>query len=106
MGEIQRAKQKFSEFNCEKDAFARKAKMALEENALMQQENSDLKRKTIDLEKKNNDLRKSLKEQQNGYEILKEQLTKTEGQKQEIAWEVDFLQTKLQEKVEKRYFSY
>ena len=89
LDEIQRAKQRFAEFNSDR------VRNCLKENASLLKENKDLKQKAMDVETK-------LDEQQKGNGVLKEQLIKTEREKQELLKEVDSLQRKIQEKFAKR----
>ena len=86
---MQRAKQRFAEFNSDR------VRNSLKENASLLKENKDLKQKAMDVETK-------LDEQQKGNGVLKEQLIKTEREKQELLKEVDSLQRKIQEKFAKR----
>ena len=87
--EIQRGKQQFTEFNSDK------VRNCLKENASLTKENKDLKQVAMDLEKKLNEHRK-------GGDVLKEQLMKTEAEKQELLKEVHSLNGKIQEKSARR----
>ena len=87
--EIQRGKQQFAEFNSDK------VRNCLKENASLTKENKDLKQVAMDLEKK-------LNEHQKGGDVMKEQLMKTEAEKQELLREVYSLNGKIQEKSARR----